>query len=151
MRLLTLWTPGERAPFIAAASQRIGASDTAPTDNFTSGGMAAMIDLETGVLGYARRRTPSGRPERLTHHHETGARVEGVRLPSWDRIRETVLSAAALLGVARYVGWDVMMDAAGIPVIIEGNAKPGVHILQIDGGLLKHRDVRKFYEAYGVL
>ncbi len=151
MRLLTLWTPGESAPFIAGAVQRIGASDTAPTDNFAGGGMAASIDIETGVLGHARRRTASGRPDRLTHHHETGARIEGTPLPFWDRIRETVLSAASLLGVARYVGWDVMIDASGTPVIIEGNSNTGVHILQMDGGLLKHPDARRFYEVCGVL
>lgn len=151
MRLLTLWTLGEAAPFIAAAAQRIGASDTAPTDNFAGGGMAASIGIETGVLGHAHRRTASGRPERLTHHHETRTRIEGVPLPFWDRIRQTVLSAASVLGVARYVGWDVMVDAAGIPVIIEGNSNTGVHILQIDGGLLKRPETRQFYERCGVL
>jgi hypothetical protein len=151
MRLLTLWTPGEAAPFIAAAAQRIGASDTAPTDNFAGGGMAAHIGLETGVLGHARRRSASGRPDRLTHHHETGVRIEGAQLPFWERIRETVLSAASLLGVARYVGWDVMIDAAGTPVIIEGNANTGVHILQLDAGLLKQPQARRFYEQCGVL
>ena len=151
MRLLTLWTPGEAAPFIAAAAQRVGASDTAPTDNFAGGGMAASIGLETGVLGSAYRRTASGRPDRLTHHHETGARIEGVQLPFWDRIKETVLSAASLLGAARYVGWDVMIDPDGTPVIIEGNANTGVHILQLDAGLLKEPRARRFYEQAGVL
>jgi len=151
MRLLTLWTPGEPAPFIAAAAQRIGASDTAPTDNFAGGGMAASIALDTGVIGHACRRTRSGRPDRLTHHHETGARIEGVQLPFWDRILQTVLSAASLLGVARYVGWDVMIDADGTPVIIEGNANTGVHILQIEEGLLKNPQARRFYEVSNVL
>jgi len=151
MRLLTLWTPGEPAPFIAAAGQRIGASDTAPTDNFHGGGMAAPIDLETGTLGYAVRRKPSGRPERLIHHPESGARIEGVRLPHWDVVRETVLAAASVLGIARYVGWDVLVDAAGTPVIIEGNSNTGVRVLQLNGGLMKNPATRRFYEACGVL
>lgn len=151
MRLLTLWTPGDPAPFIAAAGQRIGASDTAPTDNFAGGGIGAPIDLDTGVLGYALRRTDSNRPERLTHHPETGVRIEGVTLPYWDRIRETVLRAASLLGVARYVGWDILVRADGTPVIIEGNANSGVHVLQLGEGLLKNPAVRRFYQAFGVL
>jgi hypothetical protein len=151
MRLLTLWTPGDPAPFIAAAGQRIGAADTAPTDNFQGGGMAAPIDLEAGTLGSAVRRRPSGRPERLTHHPESGARIEGARLPYWDAIRETVLAAASVLGIARYVGWDVLVDTSGTPVIIEGNSNTGIRVLQLNGGLLKNPATRRFYEACGVL
>ena len=150
MRLLTMWTPGEPAPFIAAAGQRIGASDTAPTDNFAGGGMAAAIDLETGRLGQAVRRAATARPERLTHHPESGARIAGIELPHWDRVRETVLRAASTLGLARYVGWDVLVDETGTPVIIEGNSNTGVHILQLGGGLLKNPAARGFYEASGV-
>ena len=151
LRVLTVWTPGDPAPIIAAAAQRIGASDTAPTDNFHGGGMAAPIDLETGVLGHARRRAASGRPERLTHHAETGVRIEGARLPDWEAIRRTTLAAASLVGVARYVGWDILVDTSGTPVIIEGNANTGVHILQLGGGLLRNPAVRRFYETCGVL
>jgi hypothetical protein len=151
MRLLTMWTPGDPAPFIAAAGQRIGASDTAPTDNFAGGGMAAPIDLETGRLGEARRRTAAGRPERLTHHPESGARIAGAELPYWDRVRSTVLRAASLLGIARYVGWDVLVDEHGTPVIIEGNSNTGVHILQLGGGLLRNPAARRFYETAGVV
>ena len=151
MRLLTMWTPGDAAPFIAAAAQRVGASDTAPTDNFSGGGMAAAIDLATGRLGKARRRTPSGRPEHLTHHPESGAPIAGAELPYWDRIRETVLRAASVVGVARYVGWDVLVDEAGTPVIIEGNSNTGVHVLQLGEGLLKNPSARRFYETCGVV
>jgi hypothetical protein len=151
MRLLTMWTPGDRAPFIAAAGQRIGTADTAPTDNFSGGGIAAPIDLETGRLGEARQRTASGRPKHLTHHPESGARITGAPLPYWDQIRETVLRAASVIGVARYVGWDVLVDASGTPCIIEGNSNTGVHVLQLDGGLLKNPSVRKFYETCGVI
>jgi hypothetical protein len=151
MRLLTMWTPGDPAPFIAAAGQRIGTSDTAPTDNFSGGGIGAPIDLETGRLGEARRRTASGRPVHLTHHPESGARIAGALLPHWDQIRETVLRAASAMGLARYVGWDVLVDASGTPVIIEGNSNTGVHVLQLDGGLLRNPSVRKFYETCGVI
>jgi Sugar-transfer associated ATP-grasp len=151
MRLLTLWTPGDPAPFIATAAQRVGASDTAPTDNFHGGGMAAPIRVETGELGRAVRHTPSGRYEWLSQHPESGARIEGARLPHWDAIQRTVLQAASALGLGRYVGWDVVVDTTGTPVIIEGNANTGVHILQLDRGLLSSPEVRRFYTVCGVL
>jgi hypothetical protein len=151
IRILTLLPPGDAVPFVAAAAQRIGATDTAPTDNFAGGGIAAPIDLDTGTLGHGVRRTPTGPPERLTHHPETRARIEGARLPYWDRICATVLNAATLMGVARYVGWDVVVDERGMPVIIEGNSNTGVHVLQLGRGLLSNPDVRRFYESCGVL
>ena len=151
LRLLTLWTPGDRAPFIARGVQRIGASDTAPTDNFHGGGVAAPIDLETGVMESACRREKSGRQTRLSCHLESGAQIEGVRLPFWDEIRQTVLAAATAVGVARYVGWDILVDATGTPVIIEGNANPGVGSLQISDGLLRDPAIRQFYAACGVI
>jgi hypothetical protein len=150
MRILTLWTPGTPAPFIAAAAQRIGASDTAPTDNFQGGGIGAPIDLETGTLHRAVRRSPQGQRQELTHHPETGTRIEGARLPYWESICETTLRAASVLGLARYVGWDVMVDVYGRPVIIEGNANSGVRVLQLESGLLKNPAVRHFYEVVGV-
>jgi hypothetical protein len=151
MRLLTLWTPGDGAPFIARAVQRIGASDTAPTDNFHGGGVAAPVDLETGVMEAACRRDKSGRPTRLPRHPESGAQIAGIKLPFWDDIRRTVLAAASVIGVSRYVGWDILVTADGTPVIIEGNANPGVQSLQLSEGLLKDPAIRRFYMSCGVI
>ena len=151
LRLLTLWTPGDPAPFIARAGQRVGASGTAPTDNFHGGGMAAPIDLDTGVMGLACRREKSGAATRLAQHPESGAQIAGVKLPFWDDIRQTVLAAAAVIGVSRYVGWDILVDASGVPVIIEGNANPGVQSLQIEEGLLRDPAIRRFYTSCGVI
>jgi hypothetical protein len=39
IRVVTMWTPGESAPFIGMAVQRVGTVATAPTDNFTGGGL----------------------------------------------------------------------------------------------------------------
>ena len=150
IRVLTMWTPGDGEPFIASAAQRIGASDTAPTDNFHGGGTGAPVDVETGTLGAARGFASDGRLVRLTHHAETGAPIEGLTLPFWKEIRETVLRAASLFGIARYVGWDLLVNREGIPVIIEGNANTGVHVLQLGEGLLKDPATRRFYQAFGV-
>jgi hypothetical protein len=90
-------------------------------------------------------------PPQFTHHPESGVPIEGVQLPFWDSICDTVLGAARVVGFARYVGWDVLVDTHGTPIIIEGNTNAGVQILQMDGGLLKNPRVRRFYESLGVL
>jgi hypothetical protein len=151
MRLLTMWTPGEAEPFIAVAAQRIGTVRSAPTDNFAQGGLAVPIRLDTGTLGPAQLIPTSSRAARFAQHPENGVAIEGVQLPFWDRICATALAAARVVGFARYVGWDLLVDPEGTPMIIEGNTNAGVQILQMDGGLLKNPRVRRFYQSLGVI
>lgn len=153
MRVVTMWAPGERAPFIGAALQRIGTADTAPADNWSAGGIGARIDVATGRMGRGRMHPRKGRGTQLefTHHPDTGAQIEGAAVPHWDRVCETVLRAASSSLAHRYVGWDVAVDAEGVPVIIEGNNNTDVNLLQVHGGLLADPRIRRFYEQCGVL
>jgi hypothetical protein len=153
IRALTMWTPGEGAPFLGAAVQRIGTADTVPTDNWAGGGICAPVDIATGRLGVGRMHPIKGaRPhERFERHPGTGTRIEGELIPHWEAIRDTVVQAATTLPVNRYVGWDVVVDDTGTPVIIEGNGNSDVNLLQIHGGLLTNTKVREFYQAVGVL
>ncbi len=153
IRAVTMWANGDKTPFLGCAVQRFGTADTAPTDNWSGGGICARVDLESGRLGAGRMHPRKGALSQaeFTHHPDTGVAIEGAVVPHWDRIRETVLAAAASLPVLRYVGWDVMVDHAGTPVIIEGNHNTDVDLLQVHGGLLADPRVRRFYERCGVI
>jgi hypothetical protein len=153
IRALTMWTPGDPRPFVARAVQRAGTDDTAPTDNFAGGGVSALIDLESGRLGVGRIHPVKGkRSVRVcTHHPDSGAPIEGAVVPHWGRVRDTVLRAAATLPTNPYVGWDVLVDSSGTPVIIEGNGNTGFGALQVHGGLLTNPAARRFYEKCGAL
>jgi hypothetical protein len=153
VRAVTMWMPGEGAPFIGCAVQRMGTAGTAPTDNWSGGGICARIDLATGRLGVGRMNPlkRKGADSVFTHHPDTGVRIEGAVLPHWDRICDVVLRAAAGLPLNRYVGWDVVVDGAGSAVIIEANKNTDVNLLQVHGGLLLEPRVRQFYEAVGAL
>jgi len=153
IRVLTMWTSGEPAPFVAAAVQRIGVEATAPTDNWSAGGICAPVDLGTGRLGRGRMHPRKGRAAQpyYTHHPETGAPIEGSVLPCWEAVKETVLRACERVPLIRYAGWDVMVDDTDTPVIIEANNNSDVNLLQVHGGLLRRPEVRRFYERYGVL
>jgi hypothetical protein len=148
-----MWTPGEAAPFVAAAVQRIGTADTAPTDNWSGGGICAPVDLATGRLGAGRMHPRKGRNAQpsYAHHPDTGAAIEGAILPHWDAVQDTVLRACTAAPLIRYAGWDVLVDRDGVPVIIEANHNTDVNLLQVHGGLLRRADVRRFYEQCGVL
>ena len=155
LHLLTLWTPGAPAPFIARAVQRIGTVDTVPTDNWSGGGISAPVDLATGTLGEGRmhplKAPPERRAQRFTQHPDSGAAIAGAVLPGWERVREVVLRAAASVPFNRMAGWDVLVDATGEPVILEANGNSDVNLLQVHGGLLAEPRIRQFYQAVGVL
>ncbi len=150
IRLLTFWMPGEPAPFIGRAVQRVGMPDTVPADNWSGGGISAPIDLHTGTLGEGRSgasKNGSALDNRLTHHPVSGAQIAGAVLPQWDEIRATVLRAAASLPFNRMAGWDVLVAADGAPVIIEANGDSDINLLQVHGGLLADPRIRRFYEV----
>jgi hypothetical protein len=153
LRLLTLWTPGEPAPFVARAVQRIGTADTVPTDNWSGGGISAPVDLATGTLGEGRMHPLKGKraEQRFTHHPDTGALIAGAVLPGWTQAMDTVLRAAASVPFNRMAGWDILVDAEGVPVILEANGNSDVNLLQVHGGLLAEPRVRRFYQAFGVV
>jgi len=153
IRALSMWTPGDAEPFIGFAVQRIGTAATAPTDNWSGGGINAPVDLASGRLGVGRMHPLKGGGARseFTHHPDTGAQITGATLPHWDRVCDTVLRAARSLPMNRYVGWDVVVDDTGTPVIIEANKNSDVNLLQVHGGLLADPRVRRFYDAFGAL
>jgi hypothetical protein len=155
LRVQTLWIPGEAEPFVARAVQRIGTVDTVPTDNWSGGGISAPVQLETGQLGAGRMHPLKAPPERrtqwFTHHPDTGAQIADAVLPQWDQVKEVVLRAAASLPFNRMAGWDVLVDAEGVPVILEANGNSDVNLLQVHRGLLAEPRIRHFYRTVGVL
>jgi hypothetical protein len=153
IRAVTMWTPGDSAPFIGCAVQRIGTPDTMPTDNWSGGGICARIDVATGRMGMGRMHPLKGGRSRTEYeaHPDTGASIHGVVIPHWDTVRDTVLRAATTLPSNRYIGWDVFVDEEGRAIIGEGSANTDVNLLQVHGGLLADPAVRRFYESCGVL
>lgn len=149
VRLLTMIDPDSGQPFIAAASHRFGTSSSAPADNFSSGGLAAAIDTETGRLGEVAVRSPEVL-KRGRSHPETGERITDVRVPDWSAVREVVLEAALTVSHLPYIGWDIVVTEDG-PRILEGNHYPNVRTLQIHGPLLTDDRVESFYEHHGVV
>lgn len=150
VRLLTL-QDDRCAPFIARAILRVGTARSAPTDNWTRGGLSALIDPETGRLGPAVSYPAGG--DRLTWHSvhpETGKPIEGETVPNWEAVRNGVLSVFESLPVLKYVGWDVVVTSDGFR-ILEGNNYSDVNLLQVHGPLLSDRRVRDFYIRHGVL
>jgi hypothetical protein len=152
LRLLTLWDQAADEPFVAAAAHRIGSARSEPVDNFHGGfgGLSAEIDMDEGRLGLAATLSDDGSVKRCEAHPETGARIEGVRVPHWSRTRQATLELAGSLPQFPYVGWDLIVTEEG-PVVLEANSPPGTWVWQVNTPLLRDPRSREFFSSHGML
>lgn len=150
VRAVTMWDPATDEPFLARAVHRIGTDKTKPMDNWSQGGISALIDLETGVLGSGAHYPTEGDLERHETHPDTGAQIAGVEVPGWAAVREELLSIADSVPYLPYVGWDLVVTGEGEFEIIEANNYPGMKSLQVHGPLCADERVERFYREQGV-
>src|SRR5262249_51752527 len=69
-------------------------------------------------------------------HPDTGASVIGVHVPYWREVLELSRRVAAATGLG-YLGVDIVLDVAGGPMVLGGNARPGLGVQIAKGrGLL---------------
>jgi len=111
-------------------------------DNWDRGGLLADLDPETGVLGQAVWLDAGGRRGEGTAHPDSGARIAGVAVEGWPRIRDGILDLAARVPFLPVVGWDVVATAGGYS-ILEGNGRPGLTSVQAFRLLLANPRVRR--------
>lgn len=152
IRVITLRDPGDgHRPFIATAFHKFGTKVSAPTDNWSRGGLIAPLDVATGRLsaGLEELSQTQGRPVTHATHPETGARIEGLQIPRWQAVQEQLLGMLEQFPFFRYVGWDVLMTETGFSVL-EGNAAPAIVSLQLTRPLLDDLRVRRFVAHHGV-
>ena len=116
LRIATLL--GEKKQGIVYAFIRIGAG--AVVDNVDQGGMAAPIDIDTGVI---RTVGANKNGDRFEFHPLTGTRIPGTKIPYWEEAKKMCLEAAQVVPQLRFVAWDVAVTPEG-PVFIEGNSFP---------------------------
>ncbi|MBM3328973.1 MAG: hypothetical protein FJY67_05810 [Calditrichaeota bacterium] len=150
IRFRTLIDPHDEKAYLHAASYRIGTASSYPVDA-SVGFIVANIDLKTGVLGPGK--TYIKKPPQLltfTTHPETGAPIEGVHIPGWQKMVSDVVALAESLSFIPLLGWDGIATDDGI-CIIEANYNPGIMTVQVDHGVLEDERVRRFYTHYGVI
>ena len=128
VRLLTILNEkGE--PEAVNAAFRMAISKSSPVDNFHRGGIAAAVDLATGVLGAATGLGLAGDFRWHDTHPLTGAQISGRRLPDWAQTVALAIAAHRLVAPRAMVGWDIAFLPEG-PCLIEGNTGPDADIHQ---------------------
>lgn len=122
IRIATLL--GDKKEGIVYAYIRIGNGSV--VDNVDQGGMAAPIDLQTGVISGVGANKKGGRFEQ---HPMTGVQIPGFVIPFWREAVEMCLSSMRVVKEVRFVAWDVAITERG-PMLIEGNSFPSHAIPQ---------------------
>lgn len=123
VRMVTI-AHGERAPRVFCAVLRIGC-DGAGVDNWTSGGLVANLDIDTGrVASSGRRKRPF---VTIVHHPDTGLCLKGFEVPCLQRMADVASRAHRLFPFAPSLGWDLACTVAGV-VILEVNHDWGANI-----------------------
>lgn len=115
---------GDKKEGIVYAYIRIGNGKV--MDNVDCGGMAAPIDLKTGVI---RGVGANKAGETFEIHPMTGKRIPGTVIPYWQEAKDMCLAAMHRVPQVRFVAWDVAITPNG-PVFIEGNSFPSHAIPQ---------------------
>lgn len=136
IRMLTLWDDETGELHVPIAIHRIGTERSRPIDNWSAGGLSVEIDLETGELGRATRKPHGDSLRWYEDHPDTGAPIAGTRVPHWDAVRETVERIAKENTNIPLLGWDVLLDESGTPVVLEVNTGTDVDLLQVHQPLL---------------
>jgi hypothetical protein len=113
-------------PEIVGAAFRFARDPGAAVDNMKAGGLIAGVDLESGRLGLACTGYTAGDYSR---HPVSGTLIEGRELPDWRAARALAVRAHDAFADYVVIGWDVALTSTG-PVLIEGNGKPSLLLLQ---------------------
>ena len=115
---------GDKKEGIVYAYIRIGNGKV--MDNVDCGGMAAPVDIETGVItGVGANKAG----ETYEIHPMTGTKIPGTQIPYWEDVKTMCLNAMHVVPQVRFVAWDVAITEDG-PVFIEGNSFPSHAIPQ---------------------
>jgi len=90
--------------------------------NLHEGGIGIGIELSSGRTTHA-----VWKGKQVRKHPDTGDRLDGVKIPAWQELKELAVRAASATGL-RFVGVDVAVDEKLGPVVLEVNARPGLSI-----------------------
>lgn len=121
---------------VMSASLRMGRHG-AVNDNYTTGGIVAAIDLDTGIV---KTQGVDKMNYRYVLHPETNKQIVGLHVPYWDEAVNLVKKIGTVVQQVRYTGWDIAITESG-PVLVEGNYQGNFHIQQ-------HSDMEGKYELY---
>lgn len=96
-------------------------------DNFSSGGLSALIDPDTGVI-YTDGADKKG--HRFKFHPDSGVQFKGFQIPEWEEVLAMVKEAAMVVPDNHYCGWDLAYGKQGW-CMVEANCHAQMGAMQM--------------------
>jgi hypothetical protein len=127
VRVLTIVK--DRAPHVLRACWKIPAGPHIADNFWRPGNLLAQLDLASGRVERVIRRVGTSYEE-VTHHPDTGQRIDGMFVPNWSDVIKLAIDAANLLDDLPLVGWDIAPTQSGA-VLVEANITPDFQIHQL--------------------
>jgi len=145
VRLVTYRTlSGGIAPLAAALRMPVG---DAITDNWTTGGLAAVIDLSDGRLAEGISRYATEGAVSFARHPDTGHMFAGEQLPGWTQVLEKALDAHRSLDMI-FVGWDVTRTPSGVCFIEANKCWDPFSLVLAEGYPLQDTKIARLYDRW---
>lgn len=126
--------------YVTGALLRMG-NGKGVTDNYSSGGLAATIDVGTGIIISP---AVSQNNENYYVHPYSNKIIIGLQIPRWNEVIESVKEAHSKITQLRYIGWDVVIREDGKISFLEANTCSGVELQQHP----LRRGVKNIYAPY---
>lgn len=108
-------------------SIRMGRGDSF-VDNFSAGGVSALIDAETGVI-YTDGADKKGHTYEC--HPDSGIRFKGFQIQQWDEAVSMVKEAAMMIPDNHYCGWDLAYSRDHGWCMVEANCTAQMGAMQM--------------------
>jgi hypothetical protein len=119
IRVIVVWQI-DSSPSVVGAYVRIGRIGSL-VDNVATGGIVALIDMESGVITSAH--IGSIDMQAISCHPDHSEVIEGVVIPFWEEVKQMAVDTLPLFPWTRFGGFDIAITDDG-PVIIELNVEP---------------------------
>ena len=139
--------PETHKPFIAYAIHRFGSAESGFIDNINQGGLAALIDLETGTLGEGMKFSFTGGKHIHKVHPVSSHEIINKQVPEWISVKERLIEMAGRMPYLKYVGWDIILSDDEL-YVLEGNVSPGLGLVQAIKPMIEFPEAWNFFRYY---
>lgn len=119
---------------------RVGVGKVA-TDNLSSGGIGADINVKTGIV---ETDFASKNGKRYDKHPISGISIKGKKIPAWENVVALARVVAKRVPEITYTAWDIAVLDENRVALIEGNAYGNFHNQQ----MFTQRGVKKTYRDF---
>ena len=107
---------------VLLAFHRFGTNRSKFVDNISSGGVFAIVDIETGKIGAAKSIFDlDDLSKTYITHPDTGAPIKDVIIPKWQELLANLKYAHQCFAYYQFFAWDITLDEDGKIWVLEIN------------------------------